>query len=449
MSAKHASPLWPLFCAPTQKTFTFVDVFAGCGGLSLGFSAAGGKGLFAVEKSNDAFLTFRANFLQGPSQLRFEWPGWLPEGAISISSLLKRFRAELVRLRGKVDVVVGGPPCQGFSFAGRRRPTDPRNELFRSYVEFISLLQPKMVVLENVPGMKAIHQKHSERKTRQSHFEKLMRALERAGYVSEGLVLDAASFGVPQRRPRLIAIGVRKGAVGAFNGSAGSLFALVEKHRSRLVEELGLHHPITAEDAIGDLITKGRKLVPCVDPSCRGDFLQAEYAGPISRYQKLMNHGCGRALNSMRLANHTSEVRARFDHILESCLRGIKLNEAERRRLGMKKHRTVPLAPDAPCPTLTTLPDDLLHFGEPRILTVREYARLQSFPDWFRFAGKYTTGGYRRRTEAPRYTQIGNAVPPLFAHVIAQGIAEAMQIIRARNAPKAKTLDRSKVLAAA
>jgi DNA (cytosine-5)-methyltransferase 1 len=90
--------------------------------------------------------------------------------------------------------------------------------------------------------------------------------------------------------------------------------------------------------------------------------------------------------------------------------------------LGMLKHRTVPMHPGKPAPTLTTLPDDILHYDEPRILTVREYARLQSFPDWFRFKGKYTTGGQSRRTECPRYTQVGNAVPPLLGRAIGDGL---------------------------
>jgi DNA (cytosine-5)-methyltransferase 1 len=97
----------------------------------------------------------------------------------------------------------------------------------------------------------------------------------------------------------------------------------------------------------------------------------------------------------------------------------------------MLKHRTVPMAPDQPAPTLTTLPDDILHYSDARILTVREYARLQSFPDWFTFHGKYTTGGKRRKVECPRYTQVGNAVPPLLAKAIGTGIFAAWQALEA------------------
>ena len=97
------------------------------------------------------------------------------------------------------------------------------------------------------------------------------------------------------------------------------------------------------------------------------------------------------------------------------------MSDADRERLGIGKHAITPLSPDLPSHTLTTLPDDLLHYAEPRIHTVREHARLQSFPDWFEFRGKFTTGGSVRTQECPRYTQVGNAVPPLLAEAI--GIA--------------------------
>ena len=90
--------------------------------------------------------------------------------------------------------------------------------------------------------------------------------------------------------------------------------------------------------------------------------------------------------------------------------------------MGIKKRSTTPLDPDAPSPTITTLPDDLIHYSEPRTMTVREHARIQSFPDWFKFAGHYTTGGDRRKKDCPRFTQVGNAVPPLLARAIGETI---------------------------
>lgn len=98
------------------------------------------------------------------------------------------------------------------------------------------------------------------------------------------------------------------------------------------------------------------------------------------------------------------------------------MDESSRQSYGLKKHRIFPMAPGEPAPTITTLPDDVLHYAEPRILTVRESARLQSFPDWFVFKGKFTTGGDRRTKECPRYTQVGNAVPPLLARAIGSAL---------------------------
>ena len=107
------------------------------------------------------------------------------------------------------------------------------------------------------------------------------------------------------------------------------------------------------------------------------------------------------------------------------------MSEEDRARLGIRKTAIAPLAPDQPSHTLTTLPDDLLHYAEPRIHTVREHARLQSFPDWFEFRSNYTTGGDRRARECPRYTQVGNAVPPLLAGAIGEALLVILDELQA------------------
>ena len=103
------------------------------------------------------------------------------------------------------------------------------------------------------------------------------------------------------------------------------------------------------------------------------------------------------------------------------------MNKITREKYGLKKHRLHPMSELDPAPTITTLPDDILHYAEPRILTVRESARIQSFPDWYHFQGKFTTGGVRRKQECPRYTQVGNAVPPLLGRAIGLAILEALE----------------------
>ncbi len=114
-----------------SKKPTYIDLFAGCGGLSLGLHAAGWQGLFAVEKSPDAFKTLEYNLIEKINH--FEWPTWLPKQALEINSVLDNYQTELQNLKGKVTLVAGGPPCQGFSMAGKRNEFDLRNDLINSY----------------------------------------------------------------------------------------------------------------------------------------------------------------------------------------------------------------------------------------------------------------------------------------------------------------------------
>ena len=142
-----------------------------------------------------------------------------------------------------------------------------------------------------------------------------------------------------------------------------------------------------------------------------------------------MHQGCNEPVDSTRFARHKPEIKERFTNILEDpeCEKGGRMNLAQREKYGLKKHRICLMRADTPAPTITTLPDDVLHYSEPRILTVRESARLQSFPDWYKFLGKYTTGGNQRTKECPRYTQVGNAVPPYLARAIGLAIKMVLE----------------------
>jgi len=130
---------------------TFIDVFAGAGGLSLGLTMAGWKGLFAVEKSPMAFQTLKHNLIDQKDKYNFEWPDWLPKEAIDIQTLLEKYEEQLKGLKG-VHLLAGGPPCQGFSSAGKRRYDDERNLLFEQYLELVKLVKPLMLLIENVQG---------------------------------------------------------------------------------------------------------------------------------------------------------------------------------------------------------------------------------------------------------------------------------------------------------
>lgn len=417
---------------------TFIDLFSGCGGISLGLSQAGWQGLFAIERAGDAFETFRANFLSEKARYRFVWPSWLEQSAHSIDDVLKNHHGELKKLRGKVDLIAGGPPCQGFSFAGKRNSSDPRNKMFQRYVSFIELINPKFLFLENVPGMNVAHTKRGNKTSRagQTYYDKLSDALGELGYMVGPMILDAADFGVPQRRSRLVVIGIRSDMAKAFPTGCTGLFDGIDIEGRRQLSELGGGKPVTAQQAISDLVVgTGKRManrtMEYIGFGARRGYVQLKYEGPRdAAYQRLMNDGVAPgAMDSMRIAHHREEVTARFQEILATCRRGVNMSAEDRFRFGMLKHRTVPMSPTQPAPTLTTLPDDILHYSDPRILTVRECARLQSFPDWFTFHGKYTTGGDRRKVECPRYTQVGNAVPPLLAVAIGAGILKAWKSI--------------------
>ena len=412
---------------------TFIDLFSGCGGLSLGMAMAGWQGVFAIEKADDAFKTFEANFLSGSTPYRFAWPTWLERRAHSIEEVLRNHETDIRKLRGSIDVVAGGPPCQGFSFAGRRKQNDPRNRLFEQYVQFVSDVRPKAIVLENVNGMQIAHGAAKRGKgvrpgpKPKSYYQKLVEALDSIGYVAEGWIVNAADYSVPQYRPRLVVVGLQRSLEARLDGGISSAIDAIRESGLQQRNELGFPANLSAQDAISDLETRGRTLDPCLDPYSRRGFSVPRYEGPKTEYQRWANHSVGKeGMDSTRLARHSEAVIERFEAILRECRKGVSVSDVDRARLGMLKHRTVPMAPNKPAPTVTTLPDDVLHYSEPRILSVRECARLQSFPDWFRFYGKYTTGGERRKRDCPRYTQVGNAVPPLLARAVGLAIRQIL-----------------------
>lgn len=404
----------------------FIDLFSGCGGLSMGLLAAGWKGAFAIERSSDAFLTYRHNLIDS-GRFDYQWPDWLPMKGHDIDSVLETYSAEISALAGSIDLIAGGPPCQGFSPAGKRNPNDPRNRMAERYIEMVRLVKPKFLIIENVKGFDAPFKANSRRKKPITYSQLVKNRLQREGYKVEFKVLKCAEWGVPQLRPRFILLATRKDVLPKWTA-----FKSLEDMREAFLTARGLdtaRHQ-TAIEAIGDLVIAGKSFVASTDGSVDG-FLQIDYQDPevSSDYIKLMRKGMEKnsAPNSLRLSKHREKIKARFEIILRECEKGRALNTEQRERFGMKKHSLTPLCPNKPAPTMTTLPDDFLHFSEPRILTVREMARIQSFPDWFEFLGKYTTGGKERKNTCPRYTQVGNAVPPLVSEALGELLLSAVE----------------------
>jgi DNA (cytosine-5)-methyltransferase 1 len=390
----------------TEK-YNYIDLFAGCGGLSLGLYNAGWKGLFAIEKSPDAFKTLKHNLIDQKNH--FSWCDWLPQTNLEIDKVIKQYKGNLLQLRGKVDMVAGGPPCQGFSMAGRRRENDERNNLVKSYIKFIKLVQPKVIFFENVKGFTQEFKKNKERGKQYSNY--VEGALTRAGYKVKGQLINFGDFGIPQKRTRFILVGVRNDITQSGKHLAESFFQRIEDSKQEFLINKNLSVNTKLEAAISDLL-KSNGLVQSPDTK---NFMAGVYVASSSAYQKLMRVGVKVKIpDSHRFPNHRDEIVSKFDFILKNSRRNKDVDKFIRKKYQIKKHTIIPLDKNQKSPTITSLPDDYIHYSEPRILTVREYARIQSFPDWFEFKGKYTTGGKRRTQEVPRYTQIGNAIPPLF-----------------------------------
>jgi DNA (cytosine-5)-methyltransferase 1 len=379
----------------------------------LGLQQAGFDHLFAIEANKDAFATYHHNLVAG-TDYEQRWPSWLEQQAHDILEVLESKKTELIKLRGQVDLIAGGPPCQGFSMNGRRDPDDPRSQMINAYFEFVRLVKPKIVLLENVQGFISMpHQTHGT----YPDFAKSM--LRELGYDPFETVVSASEFGVPQRRPRYILIGLTKGSLPGVNP-----VERLRVGRKSFLETLGLTlEPTGVADALRDLETKHGRLIDDRDFGSQG-FKALDYRAPKEKtaYIRLMRDGWQGKPSDMRLARHSKEVVTRMQKILKYSKRGQTISAEQRLEFGIKKRSITPLDPVAPAPTITTLPDDLVHYSEPRTMTVREHARIQSFPDWFQFCGPYTTGGNRRKTACPRYTQVGNAVPPLLARAIGNTI---------------------------
>lgn len=405
-----------------SKKFRFADVFAGCGGLSLGLATAGWRGVFAIEKSKDAFNTLKANLVEGRRK-KFDWPGWLPKEAISTADLLSKHPKSLEELQGHIDLLAGGPPCQGFSLAGRRTHSDPRNSLTEDYIRIVQMLKPRFLLIENVRGFTLPFKKHGDEVAKTVPYS--VRVIERLekelDYKVFSDLVDLSDYGVPQNRKRFILIAISNGDPALKKLGDQTPFDLLKKRRKHFLGTKGLPHDraVSVKEAIGDLATEGRTLIDCQDSEVKG-FKQINYSEGIytSPFISLMRKNMVNAPDSLRIPRHSESTVSQFRRIAETCPRGRTVHEDHRAALGIKKHALTPLAPDLPSATITTLPDDILHYKEHRILTVRENARIQTFPDWYKFKGKYTTGGKVRKQECPRYTQVGNAVPPLFSEAV-------------------------------
>jgi DNA (cytosine-5)-methyltransferase 1 len=390
----------------------YIDLYAGCGGLSWGLMRSGWEGVFAVEKDAFAFSTLQFNLIE--RRKHFQWPTWLPVSAHDIEEVISTYKPDLSALAQNVELVVGGPPCQGFSVNGKRDEKDKRNKLVDFYVSFVELVRPRLLFFENVRGFTMEFVKNGSGAI---YSEQVKRRLEEIGYDVHGQIVNFADYGIPQRRWRFI-------LVGRSDGKAEHFFDRLKEQKNAFLKQKGLRARRSVAQAISDLERRHGD-VDCPDAK---QFRSGIYARAKNQYQRLMrNDALLKIPDSHRFAKHRSDIVKRFKLILKHAPRNKQLSGDWRDAYELKKRSITPLDDDSVCPTITSLPDDYIHYSEPRVLTVRECARIQSFPDEFEFRGKYTSGGHRRSKEVPRYTQIANAIPPLFAELAGSVLKEMIE----------------------
>jgi DNA (cytosine-5)-methyltransferase 1 len=327
----------------------YIDLFAGCGGLSLGLMRSGWTGLFAVEKDAFAFSTLQANLLE--RKKHFQWPTWFPIGAHNIDEVLSNYKARLTKLASQVNLIVGGPPCQGFSVNGKRNEKDKRNRLVDSYVSFVALVKPQLLFFENVRGFAMEFSKNGSGIV---YSDQVTRRLAKLGYDIHAEMVNFADYGIPQRRWRFILVGTSK-------GEAKKFFEGLKQGKGIFLESKGLTSGATVSQAISDLERRHGD-TDCPDSK---RFRSGLYSPPTNQYQRLMRGDSVRNIpDSHRFPNHRPEIVGRFKEILERAPRNKKLSGDLRSEYELKKRSITPLAADLVCPTITSLPDDYIHYTE-------------------------------------------------------------------------------------
>lgn len=528
----------------------YIELFAGCGGMSLGLESAGFERIFANEISPMAAETFAYNLVSGARKAgelnpsspdtwkdyftfidepapKADWMSfrdWRERKKLPLSRMDKaksiifsgdgpnllvgdvgRLRELLESLKnspkfrkrfglvgakkyGAVDLIAGGPPCQSFSIAGKREKGNARNQLFREFVRIVEIIRPKVVLFENVQGIMRPFTDESGHEWHPWH--EVCRVFYQAGYLPVPSLVNAVDYGVPQSRPRFIMVAVHidiaKKAETKLrdNNALAEAFRRAKEYYESEGKDTGLvfrpseksllpaiwpspllpppthiqsSQKVSVKSAIGDLPT------PQVDTG-ECSFESGSYAKGLNKKLRRPNSKgkiVAPTANHKR-RKHCPRTEVRFRLLRELSKAGLKSknmkevsknkDEAAKLLIGRellfnKNGKAVPrkvrskaqaieliesvatsknvqrcLIPKEPAGAQLSIPDDYIHWADDRVLTIREMARIQSFPDWFEFRSKETTGGSARAYEVPQYTQVGNAVPPLLAKAFGDSI---------------------------
>ncbi len=360
-----------------MKRYNVIDLFCGCGGFSKGFEEAGYNICFGIDMWKDAIVTYKENF---PNAVVVNQD----ITTISGNDILKATNLE----KGDIDVIIGGPPCQGFSVSGKRMIDDERNKLYKSYVQIVSELKPKVFVMENVPGLVRLFEGKVG--------EQVVEDFSNIGYEVQKKILSADNYGVPQQRKRVFFVGVRNDLV-----EKGMKYKYPVAYIGK-----GTDIPAwTCKDAIGDL-----DFVP--DDRVLGEDIAYELE-PQNKYQEEMRRGSNRVLNhSITIHN------AKTKEIIGMVPDGGNYKDLPEELWSTRKVHIAWTRMDSskPCFTIDTGHNHHFHYKENRVPTVRESARIQSFPDSFKFVGIKTS----------QLKQVGNAVPPLLAKAVAESITNLL-----------------------
>ncbi len=237
--------------------------------------------------------------------------------------------------------------------------------------------------------------------------------LTEEGYNVYGKLVNFGDYGIPQKRTRFILVGIRNDLTNSSIEKAKSFFQLIENNKFSFLAKKELSIKPTIQEALSDLIQKDDTF----ETPDRKGFKSSGYGQMDSNYQRFIRkeNEDVKIPNSHSFTKHSQKVIDRLSYVQSVSIECKNISDDLKREIGLSTQVLIPLQPKEQSPTVTSHPDDMIHYSQPRILTVRECARLQSFPDWFHFKGKYTTGGKLRKFEVPRYTQVGNAIPPLFS----------------------------------
>lgn len=406
-----------------NKEPTFIDLFAGCGGLSLGLEQAGLFPLYVNELNKDALETYLINRDDDYPHLRSKFNSNDIKECIS-DSFFKKLKNDLKKDFGikQVGLICGGPPCQGFSGIGIRRSYSvekeqlPSNHLFQDMAYFIHKMQPKAFIFENVEGL--LTAKWNKDGQKGEIFKQVFETFKNLkGYTVKKRLVHAKDYGVPQNRPRILIIGIQS-----------KIFKC--KNENDDAFDAGL---------LPDIVGSAPNLEEIFDDIIDTNF---EYGGETKTYpkeaktewqkklRKKNNKICkkGDELTEQEYSNHSKKTQEKFKAMIKN--QGRIPNKYKTKKFAQ---RLLPRrwGNKGPSITITSLADDFVHYMQARTPTVRECARIQTFPDWYKFSGKRTTGGIRRAgnprknifdREVPKYTQIGNAVPVELARNIGEHI---------------------------